>query len=45
MVKKKEGKKPVKFRCKKCYSAQTYVNKDGTRVCRKCNFREKGDKK
>jgi ribosomal protein L40E len=35
-----EKEKPKKFRCVKCNSAQTYVLKDGTRVCRKCSYRE-----
>lgn len=30
-----------KIRCKKCNSAQTYMLKDGTLVCRKCSNREK----
>ena len=38
-------KKVKKFRCGKCNSAQTYVKKDGTRVCRKCGHREKKEDK
>ena len=42
MEEQKEVTKVVitKFKCKQCNSAQTYVLKDGTRVCRKCGNRE-----
>lgn len=36
-----ENPTPQKFRCSNCNSAQTYVLKNGTRVCRKCSFRDK----
>jgi len=37
---KQEKTKIIKMRCPKCNSAQTYGLKDGTRVCRKCSYRE-----
>lgn len=43
---KQEKTKIIKMRCPKCNSAQTYGLKDGTRVCRKCSYRENtSDKK
>ena len=38
-------KKINKFPCKDCGSSQTYALKDGTRVCRKCAYREKSKEK
>lgn len=28
------------FKCKECGSGDTYTTKDGTKVCRRCGFRE-----
>lgn len=39
-----EKQKPQKFRCSNCNSAQTYVLKNGTRVCRKCGFLDESAK-
>jgi len=30
-----------KLRCKECGSAEIYTLADGTRVCKRCGFREK----
>jgi len=34
-----------KFPCQKCKSSQTYALADGTRVCRRCSYREKPQEK
>ncbi len=41
MITKDKGKSDIK--CKKCYSANIYTLKDGTKVCRKCGNRERID--
>jgi len=29
------------YKCLNCNSRNTYTNKDGTRICRKCGYRSK----